>query len=179
MIESTSFLGMPLRTPHQRRTFVVVYYVALFLFAALALWKMQGMLVVLLPQTIILGGLLGGITMGGPVKPYAAPAALERTGSMVSLNLQGRRRFGLSSPLDEREQMQRDHAHYTAYRILMLTLSLAFAVCWMPIDSQAAWLKQREPILLWVLLVYALSLPQSVLLWTEPADPSGELIEMR
>lgn len=179
MIESTTFLGMPLRTLHQRRILVVGYYVVLLFFAAVALWMAHDMLVVLLPQTVMLGGLLGGIKMGGPVKPYAAPAALESTGSIVSLNLQGRRRFGSSSPLDEREQMQRDHAHYTAYRILMLTLGLAFAICWMPLDSQALWLKQREAILLWLLLVYALSLPQSVLLWTEPADPSGELIEMR
>ena len=178
MIESTTFLGMPLRTRHQRRTLVVGYYVVLLLFTALALWKMQGMLVVLLPQTIILGGLLGGIKMGGPVKPYAAPGALESTGPVVSLNLQGRRRFGSSVPLDEREQTQRDHAHYTAYRILAVTLCLAVALCWMPLDSQALWLKQRESILLWVLLVYALSLPQSVLLWTEPADPSAELIQM-
>jgi hypothetical protein len=40
-------------------------------------------------------------------------------------------------------------------------------------------LGKELPVLAWMLMVYVLSLPQSVVLWTEPEEPAGELAEVR
>jgi hypothetical protein len=121
VIEQTSFLGMPLKTQRQRRLLVALYYAGLVGFAAAGLWIGKNALISLAAQTFVFGGLLGGIKMGGPVKPYAYPAFERDIDGPRGLNLQGRRPFDASltwTPLDERERTQRDVAHYMAYRIL-------------------------------------------------------------
>jgi hypothetical protein len=177
VIEQTSFLGMPLRTQRQRRTVVVLYYSLLLVFAILALWKPRSAVQFLLPQTITLGGLLGGIKFGGPVKAYAEPKLPMDLGSSTqTLNLEGRKPFGdVWSPLDERERTQRDRAHYEAYRILRITMFAGALLYFLGMVWAGSWLRLKTPELGWVLLVYVLSLPQSVLLWTEPEEPAGEL----
>jgi hypothetical protein len=40
-------------------------------------------------------------------------------------------------------------------------------------------LGKQLPVLVWMLVVYVLSLPQAVVLWTEPEGPAGELAEVR
>jgi hypothetical protein len=183
MIEQTSFLGMPLRTRRERRLLVIGYYVVLFLFSALGLWKSHGNIVFLLPQVLTFGGMLGGIKIGGPVKPYSeAMIPVGGASGIQTLNLEGRKVFddGLyPSPLDERERSQRNFAHYHAYRILRWTLGRACFLYWLSFDWNAAWISARGPILAWILIVYVLSLPQSVLLWTEPEGPAGELAMVR
>jgi hypothetical protein len=177
VIEQTTFLGMPLRTQKQRRLLVVLYYAVLLGFALLALWKSRSAVQFLLPQTITLGGLLGGIKIGGPVKAYAEPRLpLDMGSGTQTLNLYGRKPFGSYwSPLDERERMQRDRAHYEAYRILRITLAASAVLYVLGMIWADSWLRLKTPELGWVLLVYVLSLPQSVLLWTEPGEPAGEL----
>ena len=185
MIEQTSFLGMPLRTQRQRRLLVVLYYAVLFAFALLAVCKTRGTILYLLPQTLTLGGLLGGIKIGGPVKAYEElRLPLAASDGTQTLNLSGRKPFdphapGGWSPLDEREQMRRDRAHYEAYRILRWTVGIAAAVYLIGLSWRFSLLTAKAPILLWILLVYMLSLPQSVVLWTEPDEPAGELGEVR
>ena len=178
MIEQTSFLGMPLRTQRQRRLLVILYYAALVLFSALGLWKSQGHISFLIPQVLTFGGLLGGIKIGGPVKAYDDPRfPLDMGSTIQTLDLDGRGWFGADwSPLDERERQQRNFAHYHAYRILRWTLGIACGVYWVSLSWSYAWLSTKGPILAWILLVYVLSLPQSVLLWTEPEEPVGELV---
>jgi hypothetical protein len=147
--------------------------------------EVKGAIGYLVPQTLTLGGLLGGIKMGGPVKAYAQPKVpLGASDGTRILNLAGRKPFDTSlpqnwMPLDEREQTQRDRAHYEAYNILRGALAIGAVVyiallCWQP-----DWLIHKSPILLWLLLVYVLSLPQSVLLWMEPTEPAGELEVVR
>jgi len=180
VIEQTSFLGMPLRTQRQRRIVVVLYYALLLVFAILALWKPRSAVQFLLPQTITLAGLLGGIKFGGPVKAYEKPRLpLDMDSSVQTLNLEGRKPFGdFWSPLDERERMQRDRAHYEAYRILRITLLAGAVLYFLGMVWAGSWLRLKTPELGWVLLVYVLSLPQSVLLWTEPEEPAGELVAL-
>lgn len=175
MIESTSFLGMPLRTQHQRRLVVAAYYALLMAIVAFSAWQGERFWAPLSALTIMLGGLLGGIKIGGPVKPYgkvSQPLALQ------SLNLAGRRPFGLQEPLDERERLQRDHAHFTAYRLLYATLAVLALFYTAGRDIAPQFITHVTPLLLWAFLVYMLSLPQSVVLWTEPDHP-GELAEVR
>jgi hypothetical protein len=170
MIEQTKFLGMPLRKQHQRRLLVVLYNVIVFGMGIFALWlghKSWGPLTI---QTLGIGGLLGGIKAGGPIKTYEeSKLPLDMGSDVQTLNLSGKRPFSHLdwSPLDERERTQRDHAHYEAYRILRLTLGVAVIAYWISLNWTFMWLSTRGPILAWILLLYVLSLPQSVLLWTE------------
>ena len=41
------------------------------------------------------------------------------------------------------------------------------------VGKNSGWLLQWSPLLLWTMLVFTLSLPQSILLWTEPDPPAG------
>jgi hypothetical protein len=184
MIEQTSFLGMPLKTPRQRRLLVVLYYAVLLGFAAAGLLMSKSTWGPLVAQTFVFGGLLGGIRMGGPVKAYARPHfPLDMDSTVHTLNLHGRKPFDPSTPeawvpLDERERTRRDIAHYTAYRILRwafggFVLTYFLVMGWAP-----AWIADKTLFLLWVFLLYVLSLPQAVVLWTEPGEPVGELVAL-
>ena len=184
MIEQTSFLGMPLKTQRQRRSLVALYYAVLLGFAVAGLWigkKTWGPLVI---QTFVFGGLLGGIRMGGPVKAYAQPHfPLDMDSTVHTLNLDGRKPFDPSTPeswvpLDERERNQRDVAHYTAYRILRWAFCGFVLAYFLVMGRAPAWIADKTLFLLWVFLLYVLSLPQAVVLWTEPGEPAGELVAL-
>jgi hypothetical protein len=183
MIEQTRFLGMPLRTQRQRRGLVVGYNLFVIAFSVLALWRSHERFPLnLWLQSILLGGMLGGIKIGGPVKVYEESNLPIGNGGVQTLNLEGRRPFNnplYGSPLDEREQTQRDRAHYTAYRILRWSLCAVVFGYWLSLNWTYAWLSTKGPVLAWILLVYVLSLPQSVVLWTEPPEPANELAEVR
>lgn len=183
MIQQTSFLGMPLRTQGQRRSLVALYYALLLTFAIAALIKGAKDVGYIIPQILTFGGLLGGIRVGGPIKPYSEASTLgAEKGRLQTLNLEDRKPFDdgtIFNALDERERSQRDMAHYRAYRILMLTLGIACVAYWLSLNWTYAWIGTRGPMLAWMLLVYVLSLPQCVLLWTEPEEPAGELVAVK
>jgi hypothetical protein len=183
MIEQTSFLGMPLKTQGQRRVLVGLYYAVLVGFAVAGLWMDKKSWGPLAAQTFVVGGMLGGIKRGGPVKVYEEPMfPLSTDDTMSTLNLAGRRPFDTTlefGPLDERERMERDFAHYTAYRLLRVSFCLFvlgyFVMTWLA----PLWLADKTLFLLWLFLLYVLSLPQAVVLWTEPEGPAEELAEVR
>lgn len=175
MIERTKFLGMPLKTQLQRRLLVVLYYAALLAIFALMLRKPHWGIFSMLPQLVVFGGLLGGIKVGGPVKLYSeAPTGVLVDPQLTQLNLAQRpQRHTEWTHLDERETAQRDRAHYLAYRLLLLLLVVVSLVGfvlagWEP-TVFAALSGERLGCVVWTVIVVALSLPQSVLLWTEPA----------
>ncbi len=182
MIEQTKFLGMPLKTQKQRRLLVVMYYGVLVGFAAAGLWVGKDAWGSLVVQTFVFGGLLGGIKMGGPVKPYAYPSLERDMDGPRGLNLQGRKPFDESltwTPLDERERTQRDVAHYMAYRMLRWSFGVFVLAYFVGTRLAPVWLAENTLFLLWLFLLYVLSLPQAVVLWTEPEGPAGELVEVR
>ena len=176
MIQQTTFLGLSLRTLAHRRALVVAYYAILLAFVAVPLARHRLMPVALLAQTFVLGALFGGISTTGPVKYFGktTPNLDPDRHNPISLNL-----AGLSTPfaparlLDERETAARDHAHYVAYRILLFTLLCAFFFVFLTAEWTLTFFEQSMPTLLWGLFVYALSLPQSIILWSEP-EPLSE-----
>lgn len=182
MIEETSFIGIPLRTLRQRRLLVGGYYVFLLALAAVGLWEKGSNFGFLIPQIMTLGGLLGGIRIGGPVKYYYDSNRPQPDGSGIqTLNLSGRRPFSLwpgSEPLDERERAERDAAHFKAYRIMVITLAVVGCAYWGVATWAAPWISSKGPFIIWLMLIYVLSLPAAVLLWTEPQPPVDDLIEM-
>jgi hypothetical protein len=169
MIEQTKFWGMPLRTRRQRRLLVALYYLLLLTMGCVGLWLGPKSWGDLMTFTLVLGGLLGGIHYGAPVKAYEEiQLPLAMGDGTQTLNLSGRKEDRVWEPLDERERTERDHAHYTAYRILRWALGAVFVAYWASLNWTYAWLGKELPVLAWVLLVFVLSLPQSVVLWTEP-----------
>jgi len=167
MIECTSFIGIPLRTQSQRRRLVLGYYALLAIFFVPLFVLGKPILFTLIAQTLTLGGILGGIRAGGPVKPYGGGSADHDASSLLTLNLEGKRRRGMSPWLDEREQAERDHAHYLAYKILRWVLGMTAVAYLVAVQFSKAWLEPRASALLWMLLVVVLGLPQSVILWNE------------
>jgi hypothetical protein len=186
MVEQTSFLGMRLRTRWQRRVLVVAYYAVLLTVAIVGVARPgQRPVLSLVYFAFWMCLLLGGIYGRGPVKSYTRPILPLEAGRGISLwdnkgdefqslgigRPQPNRdagQHGVWEPLDEREQTERDHAHYEAYRILRWTLGIAVMAYWLSLHWTYPWLNAKLPVLAMVVLVYVLSLPQAVLLWTEP-----------
>jgi hypothetical protein len=187
MVEQTSFLGMKLKTRLQRRVLVAAYYALLLMVAVVGVVRPgQRDVLAMINFAFWMCLLLGGIFGRGPVKSYTRPVLPVEVGrglsiwgkkddELLTLSLSGRkanRDDEASSdwePLDEREQTERDHAHYEAYRILRWTLGIAVVAYWVSLTWTYPWLNAKLPVLVMVVLVYVLSLPQAVVLWTEPA----------
>jgi hypothetical protein len=171
MIEQSKFLGMPIRTRRQRRTLVVCFYIYVLAFAAVPLYRSRWFPMVMVVQTLVLGGLLGGLQEGGPVKPFSRPVLpLDLSETVWESVVPNNRPPKVSwPPLDERERTGRDQAHYGAYRILRWGLGVAALLYWLLLNwtPTKTWLYANSPTLLWLLLVFVLSLPQAVVLWTE------------
>jgi len=185
MVKQVSFKGLQLKTRTQRRVLVVGYYaVLLAVGTTLLVQPGQRDIVALINFAFFSCLLLGGIYGRGPVKSYTKPILpLEAGGGLSfwdkkgdevqSLGLGSRqpdREDGSSDwePLDEREQTERDHAHYEAYRLLRWTLGIGVVAYWLSLNWTYPWLNAKLPVLAMVVLVYVLSLPQAVVLWTEP-----------
>jgi hypothetical protein len=185
MIQQTKFWGMPIRTQRQRRLLVVLYYLLLAAMAGVGFWLEPKSLGFLIQFAFLMAVLLGGISYEAPVKAYERlPVPLGADGPQT-LNLSGRREnhLYLWTPLDERERIERNQAHYTAYRILRWSLGLValvyvFSLNWTHPGATRD-LGKHLPVMVWVLVVYVLSLPQSVVLWTEPQEPAEEPAEVR
>jgi hypothetical protein len=179
MIQQAKYLGIPLKTLRQRRAFVVGYYVLFATMAGTGFWLGPKSLGVMIQLAFGMAILLGGISYEAPVKAYERlPVPLDQDGPQT-LNLSGRRENRLWTPLDERERVERDHAHYTAYRILRWSVVLGAVIYLLSLNwtyAGAKWdLGKQLPVLVWMLVVYVLSLPQAVVLWTEPQGPAEEL----
>jgi hypothetical protein len=178
MIEARSFLGMSLDTRGQRRRLVILYYGLVLAFLVVGSISPHLFALGMIAQTVTLGGLLGGIRMDGPVKRFREPSQFEAEYARgpIGVNLSQRRPFGFLQPLDERDRAERDHAHFQAYRLLCLVMVFVGLGYWMSmnppwegLNAAGAWLCRKTPVVLWGLVVLALSLPQSVILWTESA----------
>ena len=164
-----------------RRTLVVLIYAALaVLMTGLFFadhWRTSGYYLVF--ATFLINRMfLGGYTFGGLIKPFngKAPHQSDTPPPFLLLALRVYDTGPTTSEFrnDERELKQRDHAHYQAYQLLAVVL----AVLWL----LAGWSAFKPQMLAWItvspsLLVYglvlaaitvALTLPQAILLWTEP-----------
>jgi hypothetical protein len=121
---------------------------------------------------------LGGYYFGGLIKPFNGkrPRIPEVSSNLVLLTL----RIYPDEPSeseyksDERELAQRDRAHYHAYQML----TIAMCVLWLisHFEANIPNILTRIPIpigtvlygLITATMIVAITLPQSILLWTEP-----------
>lgn len=164
-----------------RRTLVVLIYATLaLLIAGLFLadrWRTTGYYLVF--ATFLINRLfLGGYNFGGLIKPFSGkpPHRSDAPPPFLMLALRvyqpepGRNEYRS----DERELQQRDRAHYQAYQ----GLAVMVAVLWMLTGWNTfapkllAWVPGSAALLLYGLalatVVLVLTLPQAILLWTEP-----------
>jgi hypothetical protein len=177
-----------------RRTLVVLIYATLA--AAMAglwfadHWRVTGVYMIF--ATILINRtLLGGYNFGGLIKPFSGKAPTQRIDPpFLVLGLRVYRPEPEENEYrnDERESQQRDHAHYSAYQ----GLTLGLVLIWLLADWQAnaprllgwllGWLPGGPAIYLYGLtlavVVVSQTLPQALLLWTEPDMEEPDLVEM-
>ena len=133
---------------------------------------------------------LGGYYRGGLVKPfvYRKPVNAEMPPPLLALKLR------VYEPVlqsdedgfrnDEREMTQRDRAHYQAYQAIgMLVAVEAFVACMRMLSPKLrAWMTVPPDQMYYgfslVILTLFLTLPQAILLWTEP-DMEGQGLGVR
>jgi len=182
MINKRTFWGIHLATRRTRRWLVVGYWAVVLALLAL-LSRLIGEPNHLIRDYWFLGiwitpfllGFLGGTRPSGPVRDFLGrsserPELLENT--VKTLRDPGNREWTKEDrPLDERDIKLRNDAHYKAYGVMRGVALFGFlAVVYQQIPQAP---NVREP-LLWLLLTVIWSLPQSIILWTEPDMEEAE-----
>lgn len=123
---------------------------------------------------------LGGYYKGGLVKPFQPPR--PEKWNMPSGILELKLRMYLQIPQDEetawrndeRELHQRDHAHYLAFQAVAVAVAAPMLLATMRIlrphlfGWDAAIADQAYYTLLMIVFLLVLTLPQAILLWSEP-----------
>ena len=167
----------------RRRALVVGIYAALAVLIT-AVWAFTrwhgGGVYVLWAVLIACRFFLGGYYRGGLVKPfqYRRPMREDAAPSPLALKLRMYRpvldsdEAGLRN--DERELRQRDRAHYLAYQAMGMTVVLVALMASMRIVLPPLRARMGMPAdelyygLAVITLTLFLTLPQAILLWTEP-----------
>lgn len=172
-----------------RRVLVGLVYacfaILMAIFWALDKWRTTGVYMIF-ATFLVNRFILGGYYFGGLVKPFngKAPRPRDLTPPFVMLTLRMWKPEPVESEYrnDERELERRDRAHYASYQVLTIALALVWLISdWMMKGSRLlAWVTVPADVLLYGFVlsacVVAITLPQSILLWTEPdMDESSEL----
>ena len=167
-----------------RRRFVALYYAATLAFGYCAWdfvlhgWSRNGwggflsgfFPGFLLAWLVLSPGLLGGVHAGGLVRPFSPRYGRTWYNAPLTELLLTTKKVHDDdlTPADERDIAVRDHAHYLALAaIRLLALLLAVAV-WSATLLRAPWLTPVAALGCYALLILAMTLPQAILLWTEP-----------
>ena len=171
MLVNRHVLGVSMNSRRNRRLLVACLYAFIGLLIVLALLQkhITGMSISILVLAVINPLIFGdflfwGKTHGGLLRPFHQDP---------------------KRPNDERELAARDAAHFRAYTTLVLLL---FTLLFAPELTAPDWLSPYTDHLspteilfytrtsLWGLLGFALTLPQAILLWSEPdieTEPEG------
>jgi hypothetical protein len=185
--------AIPMASRRRRRGLVALVYAGLAASMA-GFWfldRWSGLSIILLFCLAKMANSIffGGIGFGGLVRPFVNRPTLRMPAPAVRLLRWGLRPASKlnQSELrnDEREVHQRDHAHYRAYRVLIAGISLLWILAIGILLGPRPYPESFGPIpahlflfgLVMVLLVVSLTLPQAILLWTEPdmeAEASAE-----
>ena len=163
MLRTPLILGVSMVRRENRRLLVAITYATLLVLVlalnAFRAWN-QGMNVstwLLLAVVLVSRGVFGSL-----VKPTLLMRQWDET---ISLGLAPMRHRG-EDELDERELAVRNAAYFQAYRVLAL-----YSFLFVPFLLSGAIGSRVLPLIAMPLLVLALTLPQAVVLWTEPDVP--------
>lgn len=155
------------RTLRQRRAGVLGYYAAVAfagVFFGQALYHHTPAVAPLIPVLYIISVALGGVKSGGPVRPFSH---FYRTWSGFLART--------ASPVDERDIRVRDHAHYSAFSFMRAAGFLCTLLLVAVFVLRRQWLVPLMAFLLYPAYALIMSLPQAIILWTEPdmdAEPA-------
>lgn len=119
----------------------------------------------------LIPAILGGVRYGGAVKPFRSPVfvpLMERSDVGTIFGRSSTRGFETLEPLDERETNLRDRVHFVAYSVCRWLAFLLFVLYGILGLIKPVWLSAVGPFLFVVLTLTLWSLPQSIILWTEP-----------
>lgn len=170
MLRTPAFLGFSMVHQNNRRLLVATTYTTLLpLMATVIMIFPAGRLINATVMCLILAyNLVSRAIFGRLVKDTVLPQL--RGGEMTSLGLSPSRHHSQDEP-DEREVALRNTAYFKAYRALAV-YSVAVWIASPLFFSLNASIAVRVLLLLTMpLLAMALTLPQAVVLWTEPDVP--------
>jgi len=175
MINKRSFLGIPLARRSARRWLVVGFWVLILAFAVYfplllrmrptffglpANWAFQ--------FALLLISLLGGHDRRGLVRDFHGRTPEEGPADysfMTPDDIAARKEAESQNRLDERDVRLRNAAHYRAYAAVRW---IAFLVVFAAMtDPSLDFARLRQSLVLLLFLIIQ-TLPQSILLWTEP-----------
>jgi hypothetical protein len=167
----------------RRRALVVVIYAAFSMLLAV-LWILTGWrgtgAWVIWAAILACRFFLGGYYAGGLVKPFngKAPKEHQMPPSLLALKLRVYQPVpaGEDSAYrnDERELHQRDHAHYLAFQAVGVAVCVPMFIASMRLirPSLMSWIPMPPDAMYYgltlVTIILFLTLPQAILLWTEP-----------
>jgi hypothetical protein len=176
-------LFIPVETQRSRRAVVIGYYGFFIAFAILFLWlRGPAKCVLLLPPTYLCAAMLGGLTTTGPVRLFSQWQRKFKDGSAWGIDasrphpyLKGRPLIRPLEPLDEHDIATRDRAHYLAYSALRWpAIAAAIFGPLFLLDTTPAQVGHLLLIVSVPVAVLFFSLPQAIILWTEPdLDPDS------
>ena len=182
MISTADFLGITIKRQSTRRWIVVLYW--LFVAAAYALvqrsmalhsqHRESFRLLVTLQMLTFLPAILGGVRAGGFVKPFHGihwVPLYERNDTQTFLGKTQpvyRSLLAADAELDERETRQRDRTHFIAYTLMRWIALAVFGVYAVMGALNLAWVAILGPAFFFAITLTLWSLPQSLILWTEP-----------
>ena len=113
--------------------------------------------------------LLGGVRAGGWVKPFRT----QRQGRSIVQPLFGksltqRDLIAQELAIDEREITERDHIHFVAYSIAQIMVLVLFVSYSLMGSWKQELLLQAGPVFFFLLTLTLWTLPQTLIMWTEP-----------
>lgn len=177
---SNKLFGQSVARRSRRRILVVVYWLAVAAFTG-AFWVDQARhtldifgVFIALQLLVNLSSVLGGVRAGGAVKPYRgvkwAPL-LDRDDLQTVFGaprpiLAGAAASDLA--LDERETRLRDRIHFVAYTLMRWITLAVFAAFALIIYLRPDWMHQAGLFFFLLLATILWSLPQTLILWSEP-----------
>jgi hypothetical protein len=167
----------------RRRMLVVTIYAAFILLMAVlwatTQWRGTGGIVIW-AAIFACRFFLGGYYSGGLVKPFngRAPKRHVMPPSLLALKLRVYQPVPAADDSayrnDERELHQRDHAHYLAFQALGVAVCVPMLIASMRLirPSLMSWISMPPDAMYYGLtlvgIILFLTLPQAILLWTEP-----------
>jgi hypothetical protein len=164
-----------------RRILVALIYasfaVLMAIFWSLDHWRTTGVYIIF-ATFLVNRFFLGGYYFGGLIKPFNGKAPHRPIApppfAMLTMRMWKPEPVETEYRNDERELEQRGRAHYLSYQVLTVALALVWLIAdWsMKAPRMLAWIPLRPDVLLYAFVlsacVVAITLPQSILLWTEP-----------
>jgi small-conductance mechanosensitive channel len=165
---------------HRRTLVVLIYCVLAVMLACLwALDRRHTFGIYMLFATLLMNRwFLGGYNFGGLIKPFNGKGPRRAVNSpqtlMIALRLYRLEPEESEYRNDECELHQRDRAHYQAYQAIIYILAIFWLLSgwWGNFLRFLAWMPLSANELLYGLalaaMVTAFTLPQAILLWTEP-----------